>query len=438
MLQRTTRPICLILTAAALFAQSDPSSPQVTKSAGDRWPGFRGVGTSHTAAVDLPTTWGQEQNVAWTVTLPGHGQSSPVVFGDRVFVTSIEGPNKERCQVACYRLEDGYLLWSRGFSAGTEIKNSKMTSRGAPTPVVDDARVYAFFESGDLFAFDHDGETAWTRSFVEAMGGGYKGGHGFGSSLVAVDGGVVLSLDHNGPSFVTSINGADGSVRWSTPRTSRVSWSTPAASPQHGEVIVSSNGSVDGYALSDGAQRWTVGDISGNTVPSPMVAGDWILVGASKGANLALRRDGGDVTLAWEASSARPSSFASPVVFGGDVLIVNKAGVLYCVNLADGEMRYKQRLGESCWASPIVAGELVYMFGKSGNTAVIRPGAEGAEVVAENELPTEGTVYGVAVVDRTFLVREGERLICIRAPAAADEAPSDEAAADDAASGGGD
>ena len=179
-------------------------------------------------------------------------------------------------------------------------------------------------------------------------------------------------------------------------------------------MIVSSNGSVDGYALDDGEQLWTVGDIVGNTVPSPMVAGDWIIVGASKGENVALRRSEDGVSLAWKANRARPSSFASPVVFGDDVLIVNKAGVLYCVGLNDGELRYKQRLSESCWASPVVANDLVYAFGKSGKTTVLRPGKDAAEVVAENELPTDGTVYGVAVVDHTFVIREGERLLCVR------------------------
>ena len=414
MLHQIIRASCSVLLTITLNAQGATTRPPVDTCPGDRWPGFRGVGTSHTAAVDLPTTWGVDENIAWTAPLPGHGQSSPVIFGGRVFVTSIEGANKERCQVACYRLADGYLLWSRGFQASTTIKNSKMTSRGAPTPVVDQDRVYAFFESGDLLALDHQGQTAWRRSFVDAMGGAYQGGHGFGGSLVAAADGVVLSLDHNGPSFVTLINGEDGDVRWSTPRTSRVSWSTPAASPRHGEVIVSSNGSVDGYALDDGAQRWTVGDIDGNTVPSPMIAGDWIIVGASKGDNLALRRSADGVSLAWRASRARPSSFASPVVYGSDVLIVNKAGVLYCVGLNDGELRYKQRLSESCWASPVVAKDLVYAFGKSGKTMVLRPGEDAAEVVAENELPTDGTVYGVAVVNGAFVIREGERLLCVR------------------------
>ena len=95
MLPLIIRASCFSLLAVTLHAQAASTIPQVDTCAGDRWPGFRGVGTSHTAAVDLPTTWGPSENVAWTVTLPGHGQSSPVIFGDRVFVTSIDGTNKE-------------------------------------------------------------------------------------------------------------------------------------------------------------------------------------------------------------------------------------------------------------------------------------------------------------------------------------------------------
>ncbi|MEM7200731.1 MAG: PQQ-binding-like beta-propeller repeat protein [Planctomycetota bacterium] len=426
------------LPTVSLVAATPQDAAASDACPGDRWPGFRGNGTSVTQAVDLPMRWSDDEGVTWSVSLPGYGQSSPVVHGERVIVTSVEGPNKERCQVSCYRLGDGQLLWSRSYPASVEITSSKMVSRGAPTPVVDDQRVYAWFESGDLIALDHQGETLWRRSLVADFGGGYKGNHGFGGSLLAVDDGVVLLLDHDGPSFLARFAGDSGETLWQTERTSRISWSTPVLDAARGEVVVSSGGTVDGYALADGAQRWSVDNVQGNTVPSATVAGDLIVVGASKGDNLALRRTDSGCEVVWRAEDARPSGFGSPLVIGDAVLVVNKAGAVYAVDRATGALRFQQRIAQSCWASPVAtaAGDRIYFFGKDGTTTVARAHADRLEVLAENERPTEDTVYGVAVVDRAILLREGRRLSCIGAAPAAD-APADAPADESGAKGGG-
>ena len=416
-------PLLLLLATSASTASLDTAAAQepasygsakARSSGGDRWPGFRGVGTSHSRAVDLPQTWSADENVAWAVDLPGYGQSSPVVWRDRVVVTSAEGAHKETNQISCYRAADGHLLWSRSYRASVEVAWSDMTSKAAPTPVIDSRRICALFESGDLVALDHDGETLWRRSFSADIGGGYRGNHGFGGSLVAAGEDVVLLLDHDGPSMLAKVAGSTGDTIWKAERTSRISWATPAIDDAHGEVVVSSNGTVDGYALSDGAVRWSVGDIIGNTVPSPTVDGQLIVVGASKGTNLALRHNANGVDIAWRAKGARPSGFGSPLVCGDAVFIVNKAGVLFCVDRENGELRWQKRLPEACWTSPIAVGDRLYFFGKSGTTTIARATADGLEIEAENSLPTEDTVYGVAVIDGAFLVREGSRLTCLR------------------------
>ena len=335
------------LAPAPAGTAQDLSPTDVRRSAGDQWQGFRGVGTSHSLATGLPLQWSAESNVAWTAELPGYGQSSPVVWGDRAVVTSVHGPRKELCQVSCFSMQDGHLLWSRSLRSGVDVEWSKMTSKGAPTPVIDAERVYAFFESGHLIALNHDGEMQWHRQLAPEFGGSYQGNHGFGGSLVAADGHLVLLADHDGPSFLALIDRSTGKTVWKTERDSRISWSTPAVDPARGEVVVSSNGSVDGYDLRDGSRRWSVGDIAGNTVPSPTVAGDMILVGASKGHNLALQRTGEGVEVAWRAERARPSGFSSPLVDGDAVFIVNKAGVLFCVSRTTGELQFQQRLAEA-------------------------------------------------------------------------------------------
>lgn len=414
----------IALAAAATISFTVPvpqDSPAPSVASGEHWPGFRGLGASHTAATGLPTTWSDEAGVAWTAALQGTGQSSPVVFGGRAFVTSVAGARKERCIVACYRVEDGALLWLRSFAATLEIELSEMVSRGAPTPWVDADGLFAFFESGDVFALDHDGEVLWTRALAAEFGP-FEGNHGVGSSPVATATALCLLVDHAGPSYLVGLAKSDGKLAWRTERESRVSWTSPVLLERRGrtELVTSSNGFVEGYDPAAGELLWKVSGVEGNTVPSPTAWGDHVLVGASKGAGcvlIDLSADAEAGKVRWVAEGARPSGFGSPVVAGGLALLVNKSGTLFGITLADGGVAFEERLAEGCWASPLLAGDLVYSFGKGGVTTVLRLGTDGVELVAENRLSPVGGVVGVAAVDGRLLLREEERLVCISRPA---------------------
>lgn len=405
---------CFLACVWLPLAQEGPQ-----QAPGDHWPGFRGVGTSHSAAHDVPVSWSEEEGVAWTASLEGTGQSSPAIYGGRVFVTSVSGDRKQGCIVACYRLTDGALLWLRTFDATHEIELSNMVSRGAPTPWVDGDGVFAFFESGDVHALDHDGNLRWRRSLVSDYGP-FEGNHGIGSSPVAFGANLCLLVDHAGPSYVLGLDKASGKTAWRTEREPRVSWSSPVLRQGAGasELVVSSNGSLDGYDPATGELRWRLEGIVGNTVPSPTVWGDQVLVGASKGPGCALVEVGGadsqQARLRWTAEGARPSGFGSPLVAGELALVVNKSGTLFGVSMESGEVLFDQRLAEGCWASPLYADERVYCFGKGGITSVLRlRGAEGAELVAENKLEPEGAVVGVAVASGHVVIREESRLVCV-------------------------
>lgn len=424
---RRSTPVLLTLFLQSLVtgsaaAQTPDASPP------DHWSGFRGQSGGHTKARRLPQTWSERENVAWSVVPTGMGQSSPCVWGDRVFVTSVFGPEKELCVVSCYRLRDGLLLWSRTAEAGCKIKSTKMVSRGAPTPAVDAKRVYAFFESGDVLAFRHDGQLEWRTSLVESYGA-FQGNHGIGSSVLLTEHGVVLLIDHSGPSYLLCLDRRTGAVRWKTNREKRVSWATPTVRTVGGaqEIVVSSNGELAGFRSSDGQRVWGLSGLTGNTVPSPVIAGDLVIVGASKAAgNLAVRPAGEKTAIAWK-SKARPLGFASPTVIAGGVLFLNKAGSLAYAKLDSGDIAWKHRTPEGCWASPIVAGNRVYLFGKAGTTTVLDVRADGARVLATNTIETEDTVYGVAAVEANLIMREGKMLRCLRVPAAAPTAAAGEA-----------
>lgn len=390
-----------------------------------RWTGFRGnYGESHTSATNLPVTWGATENIAWTTELPGYGQSSPIVWDGKIFVTASEGQMKEILVALCIEVTTGKILWTKRFEASNPSERTDMISQAAPTPTVDAQHLYAFFESGDLFALSHQGEKRWHRSLTNEYGP-FIGNHGIGSSIAQTDDAVILLIDHNGPSYLLSIRKTDGTNLWKNDREKRVSWTSPVIS-QHGtvtEILISSNGIIEAYNAENGERHWYIEGVQKNTVPSPTVAEEWVIVGSSqKGEILAIKRGGtGDVTeshIRWKGDVA--SSFGSPLIHRKSVYIVNKVGVLSCLNLQTGSILWTTRLGSSTWASPIAAGDMLYFFGKDGDTTVIQAPlqqqTETPPIANVNSLATESRVYGVAAINGAFLIRTGNRLICVGKP----------------------
>lgn len=405
-----------------LGARAEDPAPE--KSA-TRWTGFRGNhGNSHTTAINLPRTWSETENITWTIDLPGYGQSSSVVWDGKVFVTASEGPMKETLIVLCIEVGSGEVLWTKRFEASHKTERTDMISQAAPTPAVDAQHLYAFFESGDIFALNHQGEKEWHRSLTKDYGE-FVGNHGISSSIAQTENAVILLIDHAGPSYLLSINKADGTNFWKRDREKRVSWTSPVISTgvDATEILISSNGIVEAYNAENGERHWYVDGIQKNTVPSPTVTDEWVVVGSSqKGETLAIARGGtGDVTethTRWKADVA--SSFGSPLIHRDNVYVVNKAGALSCLNLETGGVLWTTRIGSSTWASPIVAGDMLYFFGKDGDTSVIQISSEQRTeippTVSINTLATESRVYGVAAINGAFLIRTGRKLICVGQP----------------------
>ncbi len=450
---------------ALLLASALAASP-----AADTWAGFRNDGSGRTAATNLPTKWSPTDGVAWRVETPGYGQSSPVVWKGNVYVTSVEGEQKEKLHVGCFAAADGKKLWVKTFDATQKGKNNPMMSRAAGTPVVDAAGVYALFESGDLIALDHTGELRWERHFAKELGE-LKNNHGLGSSPAQTDKTVVVLLDHQGPGKLIAVSKDTGKDAWAVDRTARSSWTSPVV--VNATVVVSSGGTVTGYAAADGKQLWEMAGLTGNSIPSAAVAGESIIVAAGENrqkpdadgtskSNCKLTLGGKDgYAVAWRAKKLATGT-ASPVVYAGHVYFTDKSGFVVCLDEKTGEEKYRERLDNQQWATPIAAGEHVFFFGKDGVTTVLKAGGE-FDKVASNKLwsdadaakrkeeakkqaeatlpkPPEGgrgpgggpplpkeeleatrysavgdVVYGAAAVDGAFFVRTGTELICIRA-----------------------
>ncbi|MEM8734851.1 MAG: PQQ-binding-like beta-propeller repeat protein, partial [Planctomycetota bacterium] len=358
------------------------------------WTSFRNGGASVTET--LPTEW-NPKSTKWQLELTGYGQSTPVIFGDHVFVASVVGGMKENCLIQCIGLTDGKEHWRFEMPSAKQSASNYMASRAAPTPVVDQDGVYVFFETGDLVCVDLSGQKVWHRNLSEEFGD-FENNHGLGSSPAHNKTHLFINLEHRGPSHLVAVRKENGESDWNAERPSGSSWSSPIVVEQKtgSQVIVSSAGSVSSYDAASGAELWAVDGLDGNSVPSPTVHDGKLFIGArlpefaeegSIRSNCCLdiaNSAGKTPEVLWRAEKAI-SDYASPVVVGDYVYFINKVGVLHCLDAANGKLHYRKRLEAPSWATPIVCGEKLYLFGKDGSTQVVEAGEE-FKLVATNQL----------------------------------------------------
>jgi len=427
-----------IVTAAMLTLAAD-------------WPDFLPQTRLTPLAGNPPLTWASEQNIAWRSDLPGDGQSSPVVWNGNVVVSSVSGEMKDHNLIACLDLTSGAELWRHTADSSLKVKSSLYVSRAAPTPAADRAGVVVLFESGDVIALDWNGKLRWQRSLT-ADYGEIKAEFGLGASLAQHRDAVFALIENEGPSYLVALDKATGQTRWKTERPSVISWSSPAVMTLAGtpQVVVSSGGTVDSYEVASGNKLWTVDGVGGNTVASPsQVDGNRLLIGSSPGrgepdagpagqSNLLIRVSGEGQALQaevpWRAAKAQ-ASFSSPLAYQGVGYWVNRAGVVFAIDLADGKELFAQRLDQAPWATAIGVSDRVYFFGKDGTTTVLRsgktfeklasnvlwnpaevasPAASDGEQTREQRAAAAGFAgpiqYGAALADDSFVIRTGNRL----------------------------
>ncbi|WP_162661737.1 outer membrane protein assembly factor BamB family protein [Tuwongella immobilis] len=412
------------------------------------WPGFRGTGDS-VATGQYPTKWTATEGIAWTVNLPGYGQSAPVIWGGTVYVTAVDGAQREKGFVLALDAKTGKEQWRHALEPTQKAKWSETVSRAAPTPCADADGVYCFFEGGNLLALTHAGKVRWERSLVRDYGE-FQGGHGVGSSPAQTADTLFILIDDRGPSYLLAVEKQTGKTRWKTDREARGGWSSPVVATRNGkpEIIASSAGTIIGYAADSGKPLWKLDNVVGNTIPSASVSGDRILFGGgtsrSKDAppmgakgNGCLRLIDADGKPGYESvwsAKLGISNYATPLAYQQVAYFVNQVGIVTAHDLQSGQELFAERIDGPCWASMIGAGDYVYFFGKDGTTSVLKAGKE-FEQIASNPLwaakskpksagnesrPGAGseygageTVYGVAAADGAFFVRTGTRLFRI-------------------------
>lgn len=375
------------------------------------WTGFRGAGSDgHGAAIRVPDS-PTRQSILWSADLPGRGLSSPVVVGDRIFLTATTGPRGDRLHVLCLRLSDGSLLWDREVWATGRTMTHEKISPAAPTPASDGKAVYAIFSSNDCVAFDLDGNLLWYRG----LGRDYPNASnslGMSSSLLVEAGVVVAQVENDSESFTAGLDAVTGVNRWKIERPKRANWTSPTrirdAEGRVRVVLQSSKGltavdPVDGKVV----WNWTEG---ASTVPSTTVSGSRLFVPSNGLTVLDLPASGSDSPkVLWKTPQLRPGT-PSPLVAGDRVLVLNDQGILSCGDVADGKRLWQLRLKGPFSASPVLAGNRVYCVNEAGLLQIVDPAAPEGALLGELDLGI--TVIGTpSIAADSLFVRSDNRLV---------------------------
>lgn len=350
------------------------------------WASWRGPeANGHSQATDLPVKW-DASDLAWKAELPGIGQSSPVVWGDRIFLTAALERGKQRV-VMCLDRKSGKLLWEQVAWKGDPEPTHEMNGWASATCATDGEMVYAFFGRGGLHGYTVDGKHVWSRDL-----GQLAGPWGTSSCPILVGDLVIQNGDSEAEAFIAGIDKRTGKTVWSTPRPNNRGWSTPIALTVNGhkEVAVNGHSGVRAYDPKTGKELWFCKSFNGRGEPTVTPAGGVLCtVNGLAGDIYAIKPGGsGDVTgthMAWHTPRKGNRDCPSPIVIGDTMLVMDMKGIVTCYQPSTGKELAKQRIGGNFSASPIAANGLAYFISEDGSTYVIRPGSK-LEVVAENKL----------------------------------------------------
>ncbi len=415
------KPTLLAITCVVCFT---------TLLQAEEWPRFRGpTGQGETTETGLPTEWGPEKNIAWKTSIPGIGWSSPIIFADRVFLTTATDDNKS-CRVLCVDRRGGDILWNREVFRQVPKKKEDFNSYATPTPVTDGQRVYAAFSDGSFVALDMEGKVVWRNREAQ-----FYSQHGLGASPILYGDLLIMTFDGSAESgelrhgwqtpwdksYVIALNKNTGKTRWKTMRgMSRISHMTPTIlrDTGHGDLILSAAGDViQAFDPDDGHIVWTIKNKGEGVVPSPVVGDGLIFTisGFQRHVFRTVKTGGeGDVTethIVWEDDQSVPRVpsmiYKSPYLFS----ITDRGGVATCREAKTGEVVWRERIGGDHHASPILAGEHIYFLSREGETAIIEAAGQFNEV-ARNTID-EPCQASFGVSGGQLFLRSESHLFCI-------------------------
>ncbi len=350
------------------------------------WRQFRGpLGNGVSDEADLPVTLDAQKSVAWKIKLPGRGLSSPIIVGDRVFVTCSSGRKQERLHVICFNAADGSQRWERQFWATGRTTCHEKTSVAAPTPASDGERIYAIFSCNDLVCLDLDGNLIWLRGLTRDYPNA-SNSLGMSSSLVVSDGVLVVQVESDSEAFAAGLDALTGVNRWKKDRPKMANWTSPFLFKDgSGKALVALQ-SGKGLAALEPATGKVVWDYTdgASTIPSSTLDGNVLYV-PSHGLTALQPDSSGSPKQLWRSNQLRPGT-SSPLVFANKVFTLNDAGVVTCGDAATGNRLWQLRLKGPFTSTPIAAGSHFYAVNEKGLTQVVDATKPEGEVVSELDL----------------------------------------------------
>lgn len=419
--------------------------PYSASGPGD-WPYWRGPNADGMAVGDAPLKWSDTENVKWKTDIPGLGNSSPVIWGDQIFLTTAiptgvaaataapsvpagRGPGgggplvEHKFDVLSLDRRTGKILWQRTAKIATphEGAHQQYGSFASNSPVTDGKYVYAFFGSRGVYCYDLKGTLVWQRDFGIQLR--MKMAFGEGMAPVLAGDKLILVFDHEGDSFIVALDTATGKDVWKVARDEKTNWAAPLVVDYKGrtQIVVAATKKVRAYDLKDGSLIWQCTGLGANTIPQPARLGDLVFVmsGYQNPKLMAIRlgREGdltGTDAVVW--SETRGLSYTpSPVVFDGKLYALTDTGMLSCFNAQTGQPYYHQaRLPKaySFKSSPVGVNGKLYMASENEDVIVVRMG-ETFEVLATNTMKDETFIATPAIAGGEIYLRSQKRLYCV-------------------------
>lgn len=434
------------LCNSATSAKPPKTKPAPKNANWAQWRGPDGQGIS--PETTLPTTWSATQNIKWKTPLPGRGNSSPIVWGERIFLTtalegdvipdakpvkhklegdvfvhpdSVAGNKHHTLQVLCLERRTGKLLWQKTAYAGRVYDDRHRKSTYADgTPVTDGRYVYAWFGSEGLYCYDFSGKLIWQKSLGKIA----TQGLGNGTSPVLYEDRLILQCDEdNGEhSFMVALDKRTGKELWRTPRPIEVSWTTPvlARTATRTELVASGNQFVVAYDPATGKELWRCAGTQSWTVPTPLVGQGVVVVSAAHPVKraLAIKLGGsGDLTgtaqIAWQRDK-NTGYTPSSILYGEYVYLMTDRGLLTCLDAKTGEVKYEgARVPKPATfsASPVAFDGKILLTSEDGDTFVLKAGTQ-HEVLQTNTLD-EPVYASPALSGGNIFLRGTKHLYCI-------------------------